>query len=217
MTDPDVPTSMSSTQRRKPKQLRSLETMNSILEASSDLFEEQGYDKTTTHQIAARAGVSVGALYRYFADKEAILKEVYRRETSILRDRILEEFSSINIADQDPRSLVREALERAFKIYSERPELRQVLGEQSRKVSDLAVLRRQQEEELFKTVERILTAIPEIDLPDVEVGSYLIAIFMESVIEDFLLHRRSYTQFSTDRILDTTSDLVIGFLLKRRD
>jgi len=216
MNDSNTPPPKRSRQRRKPKQHRSVETMNAILEAGSSLFEEQGYEKTTTHQIAARAGVSVGALYRYFTDKEAILKEIYKRENSLLRDRILEEFATISIADRDPGSLVREALGRALKIYAERPKLRMVLGEQSRKVQELIILRRQQEDDLHRTIGRIFTSVPEIQLPDIEVSSYLTALFMESVIEDYLLHRRNHSTFTTERILDVTTDFLLSFLLRPR-
>ena len=60
--------------RRKPKQRRGIQTYEAILESAAHLFARAGYDATTTHQVAARAGVSVGTLYRYFADKRAIFK-----------------------------------------------------------------------------------------------------------------------------------------------
>ncbi len=201
--------------RRKPKQVRSVETRNSILEAACELFQEQGYEKTTTHQIAGRADVSVGALYRYFADKEAILKEVYRRENSVLRDRILEEFSSISIVSQDVRSLIREALGRAFKIYAEHPRLRQVLGEQSRKVPELIELRQTQENELYQTVGNILSSVPEVELPDVEVGAYMVVLFCENIIEDFLLRRQDHPTFTRERTLDAAADLLLRYLIRK--
>ncbi len=212
MSKPTTPFPELSDQRRQPKQSRSVETRNSILQAAGEIFAEQGYEKTTTHQIAARADVSVGALYRYFADKEAIVKEVYRAEMSILRDRILAEYSSISIEGTDPRKLVREGLGRAFGIFAERPHLRKVLGEQSRKIPELAELRDSQERELHGVVGAILSAVPEVHVEDIETGSYLVALLCESVIEDFLLYRREHTELDESRVLDALSDMLVSFL-----
>jgi AcrR family transcriptional regulator len=212
MTDNRSAPPESSSRRRQPKQTRGVETRNSILEAASDLFAEQGYEKTTTHQIAGHADVSVGALYRYFADKEAILKEVYQHEMSVLRDRILEEFGKISIVDFDVREAIREGLARAFKVFEERPALRQVLGEQSRKIPELAEFRLNQEKELHGTVRRILTAVPQVDVPDAETGAYVITIFCESIIEDFIVYRKSQGLYDMDRVLDTAADVLTRFI-----
>ena len=47
--------------------------MKAILEAAAQLLERDGYAATTTDHIAERAGVSVGSLYQYFPNKDAIL------------------------------------------------------------------------------------------------------------------------------------------------
>jgi len=44
-----------------------------ILTAAERVFSRRGYDRATTREIAAEAGVSEGSLYRYFAGKRAIL------------------------------------------------------------------------------------------------------------------------------------------------
>lgn len=58
--------------RRSPIQERSRVTVDAIVEAAAQVFVESGYD-ATTNDIAARAGVSIGTLYQYFADKDALL------------------------------------------------------------------------------------------------------------------------------------------------
>lgn len=60
--------------RRQPQQVRSQERVKQILDIAEQLFLEVGYEATTTRAIAARAEVSVGSLYQFFPDKEAILK-----------------------------------------------------------------------------------------------------------------------------------------------
>ena len=47
--------------------------MRAILEAAARIFEEVGVEAATTDRIAARAGISVGSLYQYFPNKDAIL------------------------------------------------------------------------------------------------------------------------------------------------
>ncbi|WP_433889280.1 TetR/AcrR family transcriptional regulator [Streptomyces sp. CA-111067] len=64
---------------RAPQQQRSREKVARILAAASGLLETTPYDELGTKLIAAEAGVSVGVLYRYFADKEAIVSELVRR------------------------------------------------------------------------------------------------------------------------------------------
>ena len=59
--------------RKRPSQGRSRFTVRQIVEAAARVFEEQGYVGTTTNHIAERAGVSIGSLYQYFPNKEAIL------------------------------------------------------------------------------------------------------------------------------------------------
>ena len=59
--------------RRRPVQERSLATVEAILQAAAQVFERHGYAAGTTNRIAERAGVSIGTLYQYFPNKDAIL------------------------------------------------------------------------------------------------------------------------------------------------
>jgi AcrR family transcriptional regulator len=59
--------------RKQPKQARSKATVAAILEAATQLLVERGLSGLTTDRIAERAGVSVGSLYQYFPNKDAIM------------------------------------------------------------------------------------------------------------------------------------------------
>jgi AcrR family transcriptional regulator len=59
--------------RKAPGQARSQETVGSILEASARILESDGLRGFNTNAIAAKAGVSVGSLYQYFPNKDAIV------------------------------------------------------------------------------------------------------------------------------------------------
>src|SRR6201991_908468 len=63
----------------QPKQKRSRERVEAILNAASELFAEVGYESATIIEIAARADTSVGSMYQFFANKEAILYAIIER------------------------------------------------------------------------------------------------------------------------------------------
>jgi AcrR family transcriptional regulator len=211
------PPSDSNGQRRLPKQSRSVETFESILEAASRQFAERGYDQCTTHQIADQAGISVGALYRYFADKQAILMELYRREITDMRQRLLDQFDVADVVGRDVREIVRRTLGLAFRIYGDKPGLRRVLGEQTRKIDAMAEMRRQQEEELHAAVRRILEGARGVSLSDPEVGAYLIRLFVECLVDDYLHHPKAAPRFDQERLLDGATEFILRYALGTLD
>jgi AcrR family transcriptional regulator len=72
--------------RKKPQQRRSRVTIDAIFEATIQVLLANGLDRTTTIQIAERAGVSVGSLYQYFPNKRALLAAVVRRHVGEVAD-----------------------------------------------------------------------------------------------------------------------------------
>lgn len=58
--------------RRLPSQRRGARTVEAILDATERLAGEYGYDAVTTNQVAGAAGISIGTLYHYFANKTEI-------------------------------------------------------------------------------------------------------------------------------------------------
>jgi AcrR family transcriptional regulator len=52
------------------------QTRTKILKAARQLFARDGYDGTTTKDLAEKAGVAEGTLFRHFSNKKAILIEV---------------------------------------------------------------------------------------------------------------------------------------------
>ena len=85
------------TARKKPSQQRSRETVEKILEAARRLLKKTdgaGSSRITTHKIARAAGISVGSLYQYFPNTEAIIFEVYREILDTVHS-ILDEYDSV--------------------------------------------------------------------------------------------------------------------------
>ncbi|HEX5360000.1 MAG TPA: TetR/AcrR family transcriptional regulator [Fluviicoccus sp.] len=64
---------------RKPRQQRSRATVDAIIEAGFICVAELGITGTTTRHIAERAGISVGSLYEYFSNKQAIYEAMNQR------------------------------------------------------------------------------------------------------------------------------------------
>ena len=65
--------------RRTPRQTRSQRTVDAILFAASHILRREGAGGVTTDRVARAAGVSIGSLYQYFANKEAILAALRAR------------------------------------------------------------------------------------------------------------------------------------------
>jgi AcrR family transcriptional regulator len=74
--------------RKEPKQQRSKVTVSAILDGTVRVLEQEGSDAATTSRIAEVAGVSVGTLYQYFANRDAILDALQDREFDRASDMI---------------------------------------------------------------------------------------------------------------------------------
>lgn len=104
-------------QRRQPRQDRALATQAAIFEAAAQILETEGEAGFNTNRVAERAGVSIGTLYQYFADKQAILVGLALRENAIVRDRLKAEAEE-GVA---PHRL---AIRRQIEILADRPATR---------------------------------------------------------------------------------------------
>lgn len=67
--------------RKKPTQTRSTVTVDAIVEATIRILRQEGWGACTTTRISALAGVSVGSLYQYFPNRNAIAVEIIRQRT----------------------------------------------------------------------------------------------------------------------------------------
>lgn len=65
--------------RRAPVQQRSAERLARILDACAELLDETGYEQLSTRAVAARAGVPIGSVYRFFPNKRALATALAHR------------------------------------------------------------------------------------------------------------------------------------------
>ncbi len=66
--------------RKVPKQARSRRTIDTILEATAQILADDGGEQLTTNHLAEHAGYSVGTLYQYFENREAIVIALIERQ-----------------------------------------------------------------------------------------------------------------------------------------
>ncbi|MEZ7004695.1 TetR family transcriptional regulator [Streptomyces sp. AD55] len=76
--------------RRAPVQRRSAERLARILDACAGLLDEAGYDALSTRAVAQRAGVPIGSVYRFFADKRQMVDALAQRNLERYAERVAE-------------------------------------------------------------------------------------------------------------------------------
>lgn len=102
--------------RRQPKQKRSQERVNRILDAAAEVFLEMGFDAATTHDIAARADTAIGSLYQFFPDKLAIFHALELRH--IKQGRILgSQMFALEMAQLTLKEFVAQMVEKTVKFF----------------------------------------------------------------------------------------------------
>ena len=115
---------------REPRQRRSKVTYDAIIEATTQLLIKRGYAATTTNHIAERAGISIGSLYQYFPNKEAIAVELLQRHIvsgpSYMESQITHSMKNLS----KPAETVKCAIEAACDHHTDNPTLHKVLEEE---------------------------------------------------------------------------------------
>ena len=99
--------------RRKPTQDRSQSTVQVLLEATARVLVEDGYDRASTNRIAKVAGVSVGSLYQYFPNKEALVAALVDVHSERMRATFTHMLENLGQADLElaVRTMVRAIME----------------------------------------------------------------------------------------------------------
>ena len=96
--------------RKKPLQARSAVTVDAIVEATIRILRRHGWAACTTTRIATLAGVSVGSLYQYFPNRNAIAVE-------IVRQRARTYLAAVIAADLSGAATPEEAVEAAIAAF----------------------------------------------------------------------------------------------------
>ncbi len=108
--------------RRSAAQSRSQDKMARVLHATAAILDESGAEAVTTTTVAARAEVSIGWLYNFFDDRQALLEEIVASGLMQL-DHRLEEVG-FSLAGPDWRSTVRAGIQTIIEFFDASPGFR---------------------------------------------------------------------------------------------
>jgi len=103
---------------------RAASTHAKLVAAARELFAERGYHGTGTPEVVALAGVTRGALYHHFRDKEALFEAVFRQLERELRELSAEPV--LHLADDRFRQL-QEGTRSFLRIVAARADIQQIL------------------------------------------------------------------------------------------
>ena len=112
--------------RREPKQQRSRQTVDCVLEAVQLVVKRHGTQAITTNRIAEAAGVSIGSLYQYFPDKRAIFTALHDRHVDDVRQVI--EQTTAACASAPLEEFARELVQGLVNVHAEVAELHDVVS-----------------------------------------------------------------------------------------
>ncbi|WP_228816679.1 TetR/AcrR family transcriptional regulator [Nocardia transvalensis] len=113
---------MVDTPRKAPRQQRSREMMDTLVEAAAQMFSREGL-AATTNRIADRAGVSIGTLYQYFPNKHALLRVLAERHLAEGGTRLGEVFAALRTTRPPFEETMYTILDVVVDLHRDRPAL----------------------------------------------------------------------------------------------
>jgi len=170
--------------RKQPRQVRAELTRQRILTAAAHVFAEYGYAAGTTNRIAEQARISIGSLYQYYPNKDAILVELVGRH---LDDGIA---ATRHHWDEKPpdslEGILRAHVRAVIENHHHDPHLLRVMYEQAPRSPELLakVLRFQQE--LIDYAQELIETHPEVRIEDTYVAARLLVSTVELVIHQLI-------------------------------
>jgi AcrR family transcriptional regulator len=102
--------------------------VDAILDATAHVLVHEGYDRASTNRVAERAGVSIGSLYQYFPNKEALVGELVDRFSRQITEMIVSRLEAM--AEAPPEEVTRELVRAMVLLKRQDPRLARVLREQ---------------------------------------------------------------------------------------
>jgi AcrR family transcriptional regulator len=199
------------TKTRAPQQARSINKKEKLLSTAYALFCEIGYYKTTTPEIAKRAGLSVGSLYSYFKDKNDLFLAVLDRYYEKFGEIRLQALSELNDSSIPFRDSFRSLLKRLIEIHKESEALNieiRILAYSDPQVRERAraqrtIVRAAVLESLGKNASRLRVT-------DLEAAAEVIDELVGGIV-----HRIAFKESELDgeRILDAAVDAICAYAL----
>jgi len=154
-----------------PQQARSRESLRRLLQAAAEVLEEKGLTGATIPRIATRAGLSPGAVYRRFRDKDALLRTLLLDMLQEVDKRTGEMLTPEFVSQRSIPALVRKVVEGTLRGYRKHAGLMRALNQFARSHPRSSFRKRMDELEVRdfrRVVDALLTKRSEIVHPDPE-------------------------------------------------
>ncbi|MGH8530333.1 MAG: TetR/AcrR family transcriptional regulator [Nevskiales bacterium] len=193
--------------RKAPRQNRAQETVEAILQATAQLLDEVGYASLSTNHVAQKAGVSIGSLYQYFPNKEAICAALAERHYQRHAQRYLQRLREV--AAEPVKAQVRALVRASFEVAREDPALAKNLYAELSRIGGFDPLRRMRE-----TIERELTliyqALPRPLRPQhPDMVAFIVTVACGQLLGDVVLRKPQWLK--NEAFLDQVCELVLGY------
>ncbi|WP_420311832.1 TetR/AcrR family transcriptional regulator [Streptomyces sp. YS-B37] len=172
--------------RKRPRQQRSQETYDTILEAAAQLFESLGYTTATTNKIADRAGVSIGSLYQYFPNKDALLYALGERHVRSLASAMNAAMAELRSAAPPPEQTIRTLYSTLAQLHDTDQHLHRLLYDQTPRPAEAAAQLRAFQAEMAAEVEHHLRRL-DLGAPDPTLTALLVVQAAEAQIHGAIL------------------------------
>ena len=115
-----VTPSETAVRRRAPKQARSRERVEKILDVAARIVVERGVDAMTTRSVAGEAGVPVASLYQYFSDRDAVLLALVERDIAEMDEQVRADL--VKVRTLSIAAIVETTMRAYMTVYARRPE-----------------------------------------------------------------------------------------------
>ena len=194
--------------RKTPAQDRSRATVDVILDAAARILVKDGYEAFTTNRVAEKAGVSVGSLYQYFPNKEALLGELMRRHVEELERGMLA--ITADAAKRPIAETVRALIEDNVRAHLVDPELHQVLSEEVPRLGPLDWRTAYGRRAIERVRAMLETRRSELAVNDLDLAIYLVSGAVETAVHDAVSTRPN--DLRSGALAEELTRMIVGYL-----
>ncbi|MEW5683935.1 MAG: TetR/AcrR family transcriptional regulator [Pseudomonadota bacterium] len=197
--------------RKSASQDRSRATVEALVEATARILVRDGFDKASTNRIGHEAGVSVGSLYQYFPNKEALVVAVIERHNRDLMTLVRGALAGAATlpVEQGVRALVTAAIA-AHRLD---PKLHRVLAEQIPRTGALENVEAFSRENFGTFRAYLEDHRAELRALDLDLAAFVCVTSIEALTHTAVLHHAELlTDEAAAALVDETTRLVLRYL-----
>ena len=197
--------------RKSASQKRSKATVETLLDATARVLVREGYDRASTNRIADMAGVSVGSLYQYFPNKEALVAALVARHNRELLGLVRQAVKKV--ASVDLATAMRELVRAAVDAHLVDPALHRIFAEQVPRMGQLAKIESLQQEAFRLMRSYLEERRDEISVRDLDAATKICVTTVEALTHEFVINKPDALAGDRDRFIDEVTRLLMGYLM----